>query len=96
MWGSLWVNSIDQSDRSRYFSRLGGEGGAIMVRNTRIKNFKKNGCSPRHVSAHTHSILSFLMKNNVVMLGMIAQRSSFVISFFQYTCSSLPLHTFQR
>lgn len=53
-----------------------------MVRNTRIKKFIAKSHSPKHVSPHTHSSLSFLSKNKVMTLGMISHTSPFVFSFF--------------
>lgn len=44
-----------------------------------MKNFKESGCSPKHVSSHIYSVLSFLLKNDVMTLGIIVHSSPFVV-----------------
>lgn len=72
------------------------------MRNMKIKKIKENGCSPKHVSSHIYSVLSFLLKNDVMTLGMIVHPFPFVVGvffffLFQYTCyfpSTPHTHTF--
>lgn len=57
------------------------------MRNMKIKKFKENGGSPKHVSSHIYSVLSFLLKNDVMTLGMIVHPFPFVVGVFFFSFS---------